>query len=378
MKFKQIALKVGFASLVALALSSCGKGPVDNKAKEQAIETKPQIEHCISDTLGKMMTTDIVRTETIEDELKLSGEVAFDQDKVVRVLPLTSGVVMEVKVSLGDFVQAGQVLATMKSVEILGGYNDLATAQASLDAAEKTLTNTEVRYKSGLASEHDYSLAKNEADKARNNFEKARELLTVYGTGNTGKSGLITIKAPASGYIVEKKINAGTQVRTDNSDNLFTISGLQDVWILANVYENDISRIKEGYEAKVTTLAYPDKVFVGKIVKMGQVIDPDDKALKVRVLINNKDHLLKPEMFTAVTISNNAGIKALTIPASAPIMDYGHIYVIVLTDNCHYSAREIHPIKTVGTRTYLKDGLNEGEKVVTKEQLLLYNALKEI
>jgi cobalt-zinc-cadmium efflux system membrane fusion protein len=378
MKFKNILLQCCFAAITLTAMISCGGGQAENKAKETTQEPKPEGEHCISDTLAKMMLTDIVRTETIEDELKLSGEVSFDQDKVVRVMPLTSGVILEVKVSLGDFVQAGQVLATMKSVEILGGYNDLNTAQTALDAAEKTLSNTEVRFKSGLASQQDYNNAKNEADKARINLDKAKETLTVYGSGSTAKSGSITIKAPISGYIVEKKINTGTQIRTDNADNLFTISGLQDVWVLANVYENDISRVREGYEAQVTTLAYPDKVFAGKIVKMSQIIDPDDKALKVRVLINNKDHLLKPEMFTAVTVSNNAGIKALTIPATAPIMDYGHIYVIVLEDNCHYQAREIHPIKTVGNKTYVKDGLKEGEKIVTKEQLLLFTALKEI
>jgi cobalt-zinc-cadmium efflux system membrane fusion protein len=377
MKLKQIAF---FLSSIAFIISvnwACSKSHVDNSAN-QSLENRQQAEHCISDTLSRLMRSEAVRTETIEDILKLAGQVSFDQDKVVRVMPLTSGQVLDVKVTLGDYVQAGQTLATLKSAEIVSGYNDLATNQADLDAAQRTLNNVEARYKNGLASEQDYQLAKSELAKAQSNLEKAKETLGIYGQQNTSKNGIISIKSPISGYIVEKKISTGTQVRQDNSDNLFTISGLQDVWVLANVYENDISRVREGYEAQVTTLAYPDKVFNGKIEKISQVIDPNDKSLKVRIRLNNAGNLLKPDMFTAVSVVNKTGTKALALPTASIITDYGHSYVIILKDNCHYFIREVHPIKNAGGKTYVNDGVKEGDVVVTKEQLLLYNSLKEL
>jgi cobalt-zinc-cadmium efflux system membrane fusion protein len=266
----------------------------------------------------------------------------------------------------------------MKSIEIVNGYNDLASNQADLGAAEKTLANTEIRFRNGLASEQEYQLAKSELAKAQSNLDKAKEMIGIYGHQNTSKNGIISVKAPISGYIVEKKISTGTQVRTDNSDNLFTISGLQDVWVLANVYENDISRVKEGFEAKITTLAYPDKVFNGKIEKISQVIDPNDKSLKVRIRLNNSGNLLKPDMFTGVSVMNKGGAKALGFPSAALISDYGHTYVIVLKDNCHYNIREVHTLKTIGEKSYTNDGVREGDVVVTKAQSFLYNSLKEL
>jgi cobalt-zinc-cadmium efflux system membrane fusion protein len=376
MNLKQIAFLLCTICSITCVNWDCSKSHVENQS--QSLENRQQAEHCISDTLAHLMRTDVIRKETIEDELKLSGQVSFDQDKVVRVMPLTSGLVLDVKVSLGDYVQAGQILATMKSAEIVGGYNDLSNAEAGLDQAEKTLKNMEIRYRNGLASEQDYQLAKSDLVRAQSNLEKAKETLGIYGQKNTSKSGVITLKAPISGYIVEKKISGGTQVRPDNADNLFTISGLQDVWVLANVYENDISRVKEGFQATITTLAYPDKEFRGKIEKVSQVIDPADKALKVRIRLDNSNHLLKPDMFTSVIVHNTTGITALAVPSSALITEYGHTYVILLKDNCHYFIREIHPLKTIGDKTYINGDLQDGDQVVTKEQLMLYNSLKEL
>ncbi|MEJ7684062.1 MAG: efflux RND transporter periplasmic adaptor subunit [Segetibacter sp.] len=94
-------------------------------------------------------------------------------------------------------------------------------------------------------------------------------------------------------------------------DNLFTISDLKDVWVMANVFEADIPKVKEGYAVKVTTLAYPDKVFYGRVDRVSEVLDPEDKALKVRVKLENQDMMLKPEMFTRVIVTNEEKIKLL-------------------------------------------------------------------
>lgn len=370
--------QTAFLSIPLLAFSllthwRCSRSEAEPTPLETARE-----QNCISDTLSHMLLTATAQTEPVEDALQLSGEVSFDQDKVVRVLPLTSGQVLDVNVSLGDYVHAGQLLATLKSAEVAGLYQESSSATADLATAEKNLQNAKALVRSGMATDRDVTQAQSDYDKAQSNLERSKEVISIYGQNNTSRNGLIAIKAPISGYIVEKKISAGTQVRPDNADNLFTISDLRDVWVLANVYENDLARLHEGCLAEVSTLAYPDKVFRGKIDHISEVLDPENKVLKARICLPNPGNLLRPEMFTAVRVRNENGFRAVTIPASAPIMDFGKSYVIVLHDPCHYEARQVHILKTTGEKAYLKDGLAAGESVVTKEQLLLFNKLKEL
>ena len=114
----------------------------------------------------------------------------------------------------------------------------------------------------------------------------------------------------------------------DMSDNLFTISDLKNVWIWANVFEADISRVSEGEDVQVTTLAFPDKVYNGKIDKISQVLDPENKAMKIRITLNNADLSLKPEMFAKVTVNTKASQQAMCIPFSSIITDDGKNYIV--------------------------------------------------
>jgi cobalt-zinc-cadmium efflux system membrane fusion protein len=152
---------------------------------------------------------------------------------------------------------------------------------------------------------------------------------------------------------------------------------MKDVWIWANVFESDITKVKKGYDAQITTLAYPGKVFNGKIDEISSVLDPDNKVMKVRVALNNSDMLLKPEMFTNVLITNSESTTSVAIPASAVIFDSSKNYVVVYNSKCDLQVRSVNVIKTVDSVTYVASGLKPGDKVISKSQLLLYNALTE-
>jgi membrane fusion protein, heavy metal efflux system len=334
-----------------------------------------KVTYCINDALMPMLKMDSVRMEKVVDELQLTGEVTFDQNKVLRVMPPVSGQVAEVSAQLGDYVKAGQTLLTMRSVEVAGNFHERSTAEADLATAKKNMDNAENLWKNGLGTERDFIQTQNEYNKAQSEINKITSVLNVYGSQQTA-SGEIVIKAPTAGYIVEKKVNTGQFVRPDNADNLFTISNLSDIWVQANVYEVDISRVREGYGVAVKTLAYPDKVFTGHIEQMSRMLDADSKVLKARIRLDNAEGLLRPQMFTEVTVKNTAGLTALAIPTKAVLMDNGKPFVVTYVDKCHYEIRPIEVLKMVGERAYIKSGLQVGEKVIYDHQILLFQQLK--
>ncbi|MCQ6959056.1 efflux RND transporter periplasmic adaptor subunit [Mucilaginibacter aquariorum] len=357
-----------YVGLALISLTAC------QEKKTGTMETK---QVCISDSLQKMVKIDTAKSTPMQDELTLSGEVSFDENKVVKVFPFTSGQVIEVKVSLGDKVTKGQTLAVIRSADVAGSYTDLSATKSDLSISKRQLEQAEYLYKNGISSERDYTEAKENYNKAVAANSKVRDQIAINGGGNTNASGSLVIKAPGSGYIVEKNISAGNFIRPDNSSSLFTISDMKDVWIWANVFETDIAKVKKGYDAKITTLAYPDKTFNGKIDEISSVLDPDNKVMKVRVALDNKDMLLKPEMFTNVLISNKEGSSSVAIPASAVIFDSSKNFVVVYNSKCDLQVRAVNVIKTVDDITYISSGLKPGDKVISKSQLLLYNALTE-
>jgi cobalt-zinc-cadmium efflux system membrane fusion protein len=353
----------------AAAIGSCKPHQIDGPDKSQPV--------CISDSLALIIRIDSATSSNISDELKLSGEVNFNDNKVVKVFPFSSGQASQVFVSLGDRVQKGQRLAIIKSADIAGSYSDLSSANNDLAIAKRQLDNQESLYKSGIASERDYMEAKENYQKALSLTNKFRDQIAINGKGNTMADGTYEVKAPISGYIVEKKLSQGAFIRADNTENLFTIGDINEVWVWANVYESDISKVKEGYTAHVTTLAYPGKVYEGVVDKVSQMLDPITKVMKIRIRLPNPKYDLKPEMFANILIQNKEGRMAITIPAAALVSDNGKNFVIVYKAKCDLQLQEVQVIKTVQDKAYIFSGLNQGDKVISQNQILLYKALLE-
>ncbi|MFD2872612.1 efflux RND transporter periplasmic adaptor subunit [Mucilaginibacter ximonensis] len=364
MMMKRETILIGLGGLMFLA--ACKPKTVDAPESKQV---------CITDSLQKMITIDTAKTSTMKDELNLSGEVSSDDNNVVKVFPFSSGQVISVKVSLGDKVEKGQVLAVMRSADVAGNYTDLSSTQSDVAVAKRQLDQAESLYKNGISSERDYTEAKENYNKAIAARRKVETQLAINGGGNTSASGSLVIKAPESGYIIEKNITAGSFIRQDNSGSMFTISNMQDVWIWANVFESDISKVKVGYNARVTTLAYPGKVFIGKVNEISSVLDPDNKVMKIKIVLPNPGNLLKPEMFTNVVITNTENQQAVSVPAKAVVFDSSKNYVVVYNGKCDLKVREVNVIKTVDDVSYIGSGLQPGDKVISKNQLLLYDAL---
>ena len=345
------------------------------KSKQQEAPKEEKI--CITDSMAKMIAFDTASLSTIGDELKLSGEINFDDKKVSKVYPFSSGQVLQVNVSIGDKVSKGQTLAVIKSADVSGNYSDLSTAGNDVTIAKKQMDNQQSLFESGIASEREYVEAKENYQKAVTAADKLKNQIQINGGGRTNANGTYTITAPINGYVVEKKINQGGFIRNDANDNLFTIGDINDVWVWANVYETDIAKVKKGYTAAITTLAYPDSTLYSVVDEVSNILDPVTKVMKIRVKLPNSKGLLKPEMFANIVITNKEGIKVMAVSSKALIAENGKNYMIVYKDKCNLKVKEVEVLKTIGNKTYVRSGLQQGDLVITDNQILLFKALTE-
>jgi cobalt-zinc-cadmium efflux system membrane fusion protein len=335
-------------------------------------KTDDRAKYIIPDSLMKTLQIDTVKTCQFVDAITLTSSVDFNQDKQVNIFPLVSGNVQDIKVELGDYVNQGQVLAVVKSSEMAGYSSNLATAQSALDLAKKSLDAEKSLFASGLASQLDVNSAQATYDQAVAQLELAKRVLSVNGNNTQGD---YVVKAPISGFIVQKNVTNNTAIRTDNGTNLFTISDLKEVWVQANVYESNIGKIHLGDKVDVTTVSYPGRVFKGTIDKILNVLDPTSKVMKVRVVLANPDYALKPQMFATVTVTNPENKEAICVSSKTIIFDNSRYFVLKYNGNGDAVITPVEVINTLGDKTYLAGGVNVGDKLIASQAVLIYGAL---
>jgi membrane fusion protein, heavy metal efflux system len=251
----------------------------------------------------------------------------------------------------------------------------LIDAQSDVSLAEKNFSIAQGLYEGKLASEKELLSAKKELEKAKAELDRIQEVFKIYGI--TTKAEYV-IKSPISGFVIERNISRDMQLRSDKADNVFTIAQITDVYISANVYENDISKIHEGQSAQISVIAYPDRIFEGKIDRLFNVLDPSTKAMKARVKLQNLDLALKPEMNGTVVIHYLIDTKKRpAIPSSAVIFDKSRYFVMVYKGRDNIETRAVEIFKQTNGTTYIASGLAEGEKVISKNPLFIYDALND-
>jgi len=160
-------------------------------------------------------------------------------------------------------------------------------------------------------------------------------------------------------------------VRSDNGTNLFTVSDLNVIWVIADVYESDLSKVNIGDPVDITTLAYPDKTFKGTVQKINSLLDPVSKTLKLRIVLNNTDGLLKPEMFTIVKVHSANTTKYITIPTRALVFDNSKYTVVVAKNDTTFQKRVVKVLRSDGDKTTILEGVTPGERIVTDGSLLV-------
>lgn len=357
---------LGFSALLftGLILQSCGSDA--NKKAEM------KQKYIIPDSLLKTLVIDTVQTCPFINSITLNGQVDFNQDNVAKIYPMISGNIQDVKMVLGDYVTKGQSLGTIKSSEMAGYSNDLTNAQTNLEVATKNLDATKEMAKSGLSSQLDVAASQAAYTQAQSSLDRVGRVLKING-GNT--QGEFVIKAPISGFIVEKFVTNNMTIRPDNATGLFTISDLKNVWIWANVYESNISSVHMGDDVDISTLSYPGKIFKGKVDKILNVLDPTNKVMKVRIVLQNSDYALKPQMFASVIVTNKVDKEAICISSKDVVFDHSQNYVLVYKSKSDVQVRPVNVINTVGNKTYLLDGVQPGETIIGSQAILMYDAI---
>lgn len=354
------------AVMTALLMLSCSKHNDSN--------SNVQITY-LTDSLRKVVTVETVQDHIFADELVLNGHVDCDPNNVAHVFPMFGGTVISMSATVGDYVRKGQVLAVVRSGEVADYAKQMNDADLQILTAKREKSAVRDMYQGGMASDRDLL----QADKTLKNAQAERQRLReIYDINHITGHSTYVIKAPISGFITEANINPDMQIRPDQDEQLFTIAGLDNVWIIADIYENDISKVKTGASATVSTLAYgDDKLFYGVVDKVYPVLDAESKTEQLKINMSNRGYLLKPGMFAKVNVSVPTGRGMYpAVSAEAVVFDDDKDYVVVVDSNNVLSYREVKLLKETSTLDYVASGLQVGDRVIVHNALLVYNSLK--
>jgi cobalt-zinc-cadmium efflux system membrane fusion protein len=249
-------------------------------------------------------------------QLTATGVVTPDISRTVPVISIASGRVVEIRARLGDTVKKGQLLLRVQSADISGAYSDYRKAVADELLANTQFERAKGLYDHGAISLNDFQVAEDTENKAKVDVETTAEHLRVLGAPLDHPSGIVDIVAPVAGVITDQQVTNAAGVQGLSSTNPFTISDLTSVWILCDVYENDLSDVRLGDSADVRLNAYPDQVVSGRISNIGAVLDPNIRTAKVRIEVKNPG-LMRPGMFVTATFRGQKKESHAAVPASA-------------------------------------------------------------
>jgi membrane fusion protein, heavy metal efflux system len=303
-------------------------------------------------------------------ELQLPGVVSADISRSVPVVPLAAGRVVDLHARLGDSVTKGEVLLTMQSPDASQAHADLQKAEADAALARQSLERAKTLSEHEALAAKDLEAAVNLDAKAQADLRAAQEHIRLLGGDvehiTPGASPLITLRAPVSGTIIEQNVAGGAGVKSlDNSPNLFTIADLSHVWVLCDVYENNLGQVRIGDRATVRLNAYPDKQLTARVSNVGRVLDPATRTAKVRLELANVDGMLRPGMFATVLFTSQQLEQHAVLPATAVLRLHDKDWVFVPDGDRKFKRLEIRAgtVAQNGVQQVLA-GLHPGDRVV--------------
>lgn len=329
----------------------------------------------------------VVVQEQMTTPLEVTGRVAINEDRTVRVGSLFSGRIIEVAANIGDHVARGQALAKMHTHEVHEAQSEYAKAQAELkqrktqaEYAKSMMERAERLYQAKAGS-------LNELEKARVEHQAALQAVAVAeaelerAIGHREHLGLpdnlnydepVVIKAPASGIVMKREVTPGASVNP--GDDLFSISDLSSVWVMAEAPEKSLASLKVGAPVHITVAAYPNEQFTGKIARIGDVLNAETRTVEVRCVVDNRSGRLKPEMYAGIQIGQIGHIGgvaageprlAMTVSETALQEMDGKTVVFLAHDQNRFEKRVVTTGRKQGGMVEILSGLSVGDRVVT-------------
>src|ERR1035438_9135288 len=295
-------------------------------------------------------------------ELVVTGTVTPDVSRNVPVVSLASGRVVAIHARLGDTVQKGQLLLTIRSDDVAGGFDAYRKAVADELLARKQLNRAVDLYAHGGIAQQDLEVAQDTADDAKVTLETATEHLRLLGNDPDKPMGMVDIVAPTTGVITDQEVTNAATVQAYSSPSPFTISDISSVWIVCDVYENDMPNVRLGDTAEITLNAYPGRPFTGKVSNIGAVLDPSIRTAKVRIEVQNPG-ILRLGMFARATFRGQAVEMHTVVPASAVLRMHDRDFVFVPAPDKKFRRVEVVSGDVLTENTNLqeiKSGLKPG------------------
>jgi cobalt-zinc-cadmium efflux system membrane fusion protein len=358
--------------MAALFLVGCSGGKSDPQEeappplKVERVEDRNvfQVDH--AERFQLTQATEHVATP----QLKVTGTVNPDISRAVPVISIATGRVVEINARLGDTVKKGQLLLKVQSADVSGAFSDYRKAMADEQLSQTQLERAKILYDKGAISLNDLQVAQDTENKAKVDVETTAEKLRVLGNQTLDRpSGIVEIRAPISGVITDQQVTNAAGVAGLGSPNPFTISDLDYIWVLCDVYENDLGNVRLGEKADIRLNAYPDQVFSGTIGNIGPVLDPNIRATKVRIEMRNPG-LMRPGMFVTATFHGRKKETRAAVPATAILHLHDRDWVYVPMKNGQFRRTEV-----VGG-DMLPDNMQEVVTGIARGQQVVANALE--
>jgi cobalt-zinc-cadmium efflux system membrane fusion protein len=352
---------------VLIAVAGCKKQETGDSAPPPAQVVHVADMNVISVDQGKVSLFPLKAADKVESASQLSatGSVAPDISRTIPVISLANGRVVDIKVRLDDNVKKGQLLMKVQSPDASSAFNAYLKAVNDEQVANKAYIRAKDLLEHGAISQAIFEQAEASEKDAKADVNAAEEQLKVMGVDKDHPSPIVNVYAPVSGVIISQNVaEAGAAgVSLSGSSTAFTIADLSHVWILCDVFENDLAKVHVGESAQIHIQAYPDKVLTGRISDIGPVLDPTIRTAKVRIEVANPS-ILKIGMFVTATFASKTKETHAVVPATAVLHLHDRDWVFVPLGGNQFKRTEVHAGKMVEGGQEILSGIAAGQQVV--------------
>jgi cobalt-zinc-cadmium efflux system membrane fusion protein len=325
----------------------------------------------------RVFDTVVVHTQPVQDQLTLAGRIQANPTTVVHIYPPISGRVLALKVLPGQEIAKGQVVGMLQSTDLQQTRADYEKAKIEAARADLQLNRARDLLQHEVMSQRDYDdlAAVDQADHAE--LARTMETLRILGYSETDTTGLVAIRSPIPGVVLDVNTASGELQRSlDNATPMATIANINDVWIVGDLFPRDVQSVRRGQPVDIRESGYPDTIYHGVVDNISDAVDPQTLTLKVRVVLPNPKRRLKPQMYATLGVTD---IKrnAIVVPATSVIRDGVGSYVFVEPTDGKYERRDVQIGQAHDTSVEILSGLHDGERVVSTGAELLRGAGSE-
>jgi membrane fusion protein, heavy metal efflux system len=364
--------------VLGVLLAGCGESKGDPKAEAPPpvkVESEEELNVFSVDHPEQFPLATAAAYESAS-QLTVTGTVAPDITRSVPVISIATGRVVELHARLGDTVKKGQLLMRVQSADMSAAFSDYRKAVADEKLARIQFERAKLLYDKGAISLNDFQTAEDVENKAQVDVENTAERLRVLGGSLDHPAAILDIRAPASGVITDQQVTNAAGVAGLGSPNPFTISDLSYVWIVCDVYENDLPNVHVGETAEIRLNAYPNQAFTGRINNVLPVLDPTLRTAKVRIEVRNPG-LMRVGMFVTATFHGQKKEMRALVPATAILHLHDRDWVYVPTGDKKFRRVEVVAGSSLpGNKQEIVTGVKPGQQVVSNA-LVLQNTVEQ-